>query len=428
MSALRVAYITGAYPAVSHTFIDREIQSLRGRGVHVETITLRSVPPEDLLTEHDREEAARTFRVLPPSPARLLAAHLRAFATSPRRYLQTLRLAQQVGRPGLKGAIWKAFYFVEAVLVADHLRRRDVPHIHAHFANSATWVAMLAAEVSGRTWSFTMHGPSEFDDVSLYGLGEKARRAAFVACIGTYCQTQMMRVLDPADWDKLIVVRCGVDLEQYAPAPSSPARPAGASVILSVGRLSPDKGQRNLLRAAAKLRDGGWQGTLRLVGDGPDRPALEALARELGMEDQLELPGSRGQDVLPDLYRDADIFVMTSLAEGIPVVLMEAMATGLPVVTPAINGIAELVEHDLSGLTTRPGRGLETADALARLDEDPELRGRLGRRAREAVAAEFAHPAVVGPLIAAFTAATTGEQNVAAVVGGRSADLELDRS
>lgn len=396
-----VGYITGFYPAVSQTFIDREVQSLRARGLDVRTISLRRAPTSTLLTEHDREEAEQTWVVLPPRPADLVRANMRLLRASPRTYLRTLRNATRLGYPGARGLVWKVFYFAEAVLVADFVLRERIGHLHAHFANSASWVALLASELADVPWSFTMHGPREFDDVERFALKEKVEASAFVACIGDYARSQLMRMVDADQVGKLLVVRCGVDPERFASAlPAAPRGPEPS--LVSVGRLVPEKGQAILIEAVAELNSQGRPLRLQLVGDGPDRERLERLATRLGVAERVDFLGSVGQDKIGGIVKSADLFVLASFAEGIPVALMEAMAAGTPVVSTWVMGIRELIEHEHSGLLVTPGRPDLLSAAVGRLLDDVPLRDRCVEAARLTIQATFSHPDVVDPLLQAF--------------------------
>jgi glycosyltransferase involved in cell wall biosynthesis len=250
---------------------------------------------------------------------------------------------------------------------------------------------MLAADfgrAEGLSWSFTMHGPTEFDDVTAFALADKVRDAQWVACISDYCRSQLMKLVEPRHWDRLEIVHCGVDAERFAPVDRS-ARDPGALEVLCLGRLVPDKGQVILLDAVAALRRDGSDARLTLAGDGPDRGALEAHAKALGVADAVRFVGAVGQDRIRELYAAADVFCLPSFAEGVPVVLMEAMACGLPVVTTRITGVPELVDDGRSGMLVRPGRSDELAGALQRMLDDPEMRRRLGETGRRKVEAEY---------------------------------------
>ena len=386
----RIGYLVSAYPAVSHTFIAREIEALRGIGVEVETMSIRRTPEQLLLSAEHRQAAAETFAVLPVSPRRLVRSHARAFATRPAVYLRTLGRALRLSGGGARGTLWQLFYFAEAMLVWAYCRERGITHIHVHFANVASAVALLAADfgdTDGLRWSFTMHGQTEFDNVSRFRLAEKVRDAAFVACISDYCRSQLLRQVEPDHWHKLAVVRCGLDgaaVKTLAPAP--PRTGAGGPLrVLSVGRLVPEKGQFILLQALAELRRRGIDVSATLVGDGPDREILERAVRRLRISELVTFTGSLGADRVAQLYLEADVFCLASFAEGVPVSLMEAMSNRLPVVTTRVAGIPELVEDGVSGALLPPGQVAPLADVLERLAEEPQLRETWGEAGRQRV-------------------------------------------
>jgi colanic acid/amylovoran biosynthesis glycosyltransferase len=403
-ASTRIGYLIAEYPKISHTFIDREIEALRELGVDVATFSIRPTPADQLLTEADRRAAAETFSILPAGPGRLARAHLRGLRAHPLRYATTLVQALRLSAGGARANLWQLFYFAEAMVLWEECRRRGIDHIHAHFANVASAVAMFAASFGGgdrMSWSFTMHGPTEFDDVTRYAIAEKIRSATFVACISDYCRAQLMKLVEPRHWDKLSVVRCGLDFDQLpdldldldvgldldeaGAGVDTDGRASGPLRVLSVGRLVADKGQLLLVQAVAALRARGVDVTLTLVGDGPDRGALTDAVRRLGIGESVLLAGAVDQGRLPELYLSSDVFCMPSFAEGLPVVLMEAMAHGLPVVATRIAGVSELVQDGVNGAVVAAGRVDLIVDALARLAADPELRARWGAAGRHGV-------------------------------------------
>jgi colanic acid/amylovoran biosynthesis glycosyltransferase len=399
---VRVAYLISRYPIVSHTFVLREVRALRALGLEVDTVTVVRVDRDELVEEETRLEDARTLALRPVGIGTLLGAHLWALARRPRRYVATLRRALAPRPSGLKALVWQLAYFAQAILLARHLHRRGIHHVHAHHANVASDVALLAAAYDPRgSWSFTMHGPTEFWDVGHFRLGEKTAAADFVACISDFARSQLMAQVAEPHWSKLHVVHCGVDPGAFAPREPVPAGPLR---VLSVGRLAPQKGQGVLLQAIATLRDQGVDARLTLVGEGPSRPELERLVQSLRLEDRVVLTGAVGQDRIRPLYAEADVFCLTSFGEGVPIVLMEAMAMEIPVVAPAIMGIPELVEDGVSGLLTPPARPDATAAALASLARDPQRARALGRAGREAVVAGFDERATAARLRELFTA------------------------
>ena len=392
---MRVAYLTGRYPGISHTFIMREVRALRALGLEVDTFSVWPTDRSLLLARADEEEHASTYTLLPLRPSATLRAHLAAAVTRPRRYRQTIRRAVKLKRPGLRGWGLAMSWVLEAIVLWHQCRLRGIRHVHVHLNGTAPTVALLVAvfaddSSSGGhswTWSLTVHGPSEFYDTQGEQLAEKVRAATFVICISDFARSQLMGLVEEPYWPKLRVVHCGVDPEVFIPV----KRGNGETLqILNVGRLVSVKGHAVLIEAASLARQKGVPVHLTIVGEGPTRPELEQLIRANDLPSLVKLAGAMGQDEILELYRSSDVFCMSSFAEGVPVVLMEAMAQEIPVVAPAIMGIPELVDDDVSGLLIRPARPDQIADSLARLAGSRELRVTLGRRGREKVIAEFA--------------------------------------
>jgi glycosyltransferase involved in cell wall biosynthesis len=205
-----------------------------------------------------------------------------------------------------------------------------------------------------------------------------------------------MGLIDEDEWSKLWVIHNGIDPEHFAP-PASRRNGSGPLNVLYIGRMVPVKGQALLIDAVEQLHRSGMNLEATLLGEGVRREALTRLVRERRLDDVIRLPGVVGQEEIRDYYRQADIFVLPSFAEGIPGVLMEAMAMGLPVVTTRIAGIPELVEDGYSGFVVPPGRVDALVDAVQRLAADPELRREMGERGRAKVIAEYSiEPSAAG--------------------------------
>jgi colanic acid/amylovoran biosynthesis glycosyltransferase len=387
-----IAYITTGYPALSHTFILREVEALRRRGAEISTTSVHRASSDGLLSEADRHAFATTYALLPPRWRDVARAHLLAAVKHPHALWSTLRLALKLGRPGWRGRLWQVFYFGEAVTAWAHWRRLGIRHVHAHFMAVPSDVALLASHLgrladSGPTsWSFTVHGMIEVWDVQSSRLAEKVRRAEAVVCISDFTRSQLMALVEEHHWPKLRVIRCGVRPTQYSGIGEPPP---GRPRILSVGRLVPEKGQSLLLRALALLAERGVDAELELVGDGPNREKLGRLAAELGLEDRVRFAGAIGQDAIAAHYESATLFCLPSFCEGIPVVLMEAMACRRAVIATAVSGVRELVRDGDTGVLVSPGREDELADALQMLIADAALRRRLGDAAQRHVARRY---------------------------------------
>jgi glycosyltransferase involved in cell wall biosynthesis len=392
---VKIAYLCSEYPAISHTFVLREVEALRRLGAALTTFSIRRTRADRLLSEADRRAAETTVAILPPSWPRLLRVQLGLMLRAPGVYASTLALALRLAPPGLRGRLWQVFYFAEATMLWSACRERGIRHIHVHLANAAADLALLATRIGAAvepeqpwSWSFTMHGPTEFADLRHYRLAEKLSDASFVVCISDFARSQLMALSDPDDWDRLEVIHVGIPVDQFTrSAPPQPtSRPPS---ILYIGRLVPEKGQAVLLEAVALLAGRGHNVEVTLAGDGALRGDLEARAERLGIGPQVSFLGAVGQDRLRELYEGASIFCLPSFAEGVPVVLMEAMAMALPVVSTRITGIPELIEDGVGGLLVAPGRPDELADRLETLLSDPALCRDLGAHGREAVLREF---------------------------------------
>ena len=380
-----VAYLTGEYPRATDTFIQREVMALRGHGVPVETCSIRKTGVEHLVGEEQRTEAKNTFYVLQTAknPLRLLGSHLRALTGSPKRYFAGLKLAWQSAPPGLRAHLYQLFYFAEAVVLADHLRKRGVVHLHNHIATASCTVAMLASAVSGIPYSFTLHGPDIFFEPHRWRLDLKIRHARFVACISDFCRSQAMAFSGTADWPKLHIVHCGVEPERYD---TRPERGNPAPHLLFVGRLAAVKGLPVLFDALPQVLQEFPDLRISLIGDGPDRASLETMAVHLP---QVAFLGYQSQTEVAEMLQQADMLVLPSFAEGVPVVLMEAMAARLPVVTTQVAGIPELVENHVSGELVPPGDADALAQAIIGLLADRSRRDEMGKTGRAKVVREY---------------------------------------
>jgi glycosyltransferase involved in cell wall biosynthesis len=402
---MRIAYLTGEYPRATDTFIQREVQALRDRHFEVFTFSVRRPKPQEIVSAAQQAEAERTQYLLPPSLFPLVWAHLWLLLSQPRRYITALGLAWHTHQPGLRGTLYQLFYFLEAGLLSYRLHQRQIQHLHNHFGDSSCTVAMLAATLGGISYSFSLHGPGIFFEPMRWRLDEKIRRARFVCCISHFCRSQAMVFTPPENWSRLHIVHCGVDPNAF-----QPGEPSGTgNRLLYVGRLAAAKGLPILLESVASLRTRGIEVSLNVVGDGPDRPLLEAQAKQLGISECVNFVGYQSPAAVQQYLSTADIFVMSSFAEGIPVVLMEAMASGLPVIATRIAGIGELVEDHVSGYLVPPGDVALLSQYIAALSQDGALRRRLGKAGRQRVADDFNLLTEAAWLAQILTSALKGE-------------------
>ena len=181
--------------------------------------------------------------------------------------------------------------------------------------------------------------------------------------------------------DRTVVIHNGVSLD----VPRRPPRDGDPVTLLSVGRMRAPKDFVTLVRAMAALEPG--SACLRIAGDGPDRAAVASEVARLGLGDSVELLGTRSD--VPELLAGADVFVLSSDSEGLPMSVLEAMAAGVPVVASAVGGVPEAVSEGETGTLVPPRDSAALAQALIRLVADPALRARLGEVGRRRVEREF---------------------------------------
>lgn len=377
---MRIAYLINQYPMTSLSFIRREIQSLEALGHEVERFALRSWPEAPLVDPGDLAEHAKTRYLQDAGALRILWAVLLTALGRPLAFARALGLVLRTAPRSDRSLLLHLAYLAEAALLTRWLMQAPVAHLHAHFSSNSTDVAMLCHVLGGPPYSFTIHGPDEIDRADGLTLGEKVRRAEFVAAISDFCRSQVMRWCDPADWRKLEIVHCALEDGYFeaTPAPTS-AR------FLNIGRLSEQKGQLVLVEAAARLRSEGREFEVLLLGDGPMRPLLEARIAETGLEDVVQLAGWATNDEVRRQIRACRALVLPSFAEGLPVVIMEAFALERPVISTYVAGIPELVAPGVSGWLVPASNVERLVDAMRdALDSPSEALAAMGRAGREA--------------------------------------------
>jgi glycosyltransferase involved in cell wall biosynthesis len=353
------------------------------------------------MPEAEVEESEKTFYIKQAGAARAVAIAVKTLLLRPAVFARGVTAALRLGRWNPGATLYAFFYLAEALILGDWMRSRGLRHLHIHFCGPVATVGMMASMAWGFSYSLTVHGPDEFYDVEKFYLKEKVEQAKFILCISNFCRSQLMRLAAPEHWDKMHVVRLGIDPNIFVPTRKE-SKPDGTLEILCVGRLVPSKGQLILLQACDLLHGRGYSLRVRLVGAGPDSEHLQAFAREKGIEAVFE--GAKSHDETRQLLGHADIFALASFAEGVPVALMEAMAMEIPCVSTRIAGIPELIRDGLDGLLV-PASSVEAlASALERLIEDPGLRQSLGAAGCKRVLERYNLPLNVALLARVFRA------------------------
>lgn len=378
--------MTGQYPAMSMTFVDREIRALRARGIEVATYSQKAPNQKSLQGAFQIEEAERVvcLRRRLKEPGALVAAILVALRR-PARFLSTLRLASQTAPPGFKGGLRQLFYLLEAVVLARDFAQQKVCHVHNHLGDASGTVALLAAELRSIPFSMTLHGPEIFWDRAYWSLSRKIRKSQFTACISGYAMAQAMLVTEGSHREKLHIVHCGIELDNY----SRTKRSSGLTSLLFIGRLEYRKGLHVLLHAFAELRGLGHDARLTIIGDGPEREALSQMSGSLMLQDRVSFVGAKTEAEVADYLASADILLAPSLSEGLPTVILEALASEVPVIASSVAGIAEAVRQNETGLLVSPCSPEELTQAIIEMLDRPDRRISMGQAGRRLVEAEY---------------------------------------
>ena len=372
---LRVAYVVTHYPRLAQTFISEEVRALRAAGVEVVTTSVNRPEPSDVAGPEGRREEAATLYLKSVGALAAARAVLAALRRGPGAVLAVWWALVGPARFDVRAVIVRTVHVVEGVLLWSHCRRIGVRHLHAHFGGGTSNAAWCAVELARRietdrwTWSMTIHGPHDFMNERDCLFDRKAASASFLVAISDFTRSQLLRNIDPADWPKVRVIRCGVDLEAYALRPEH--APSPVPNLLMVGRLAPEKGHVVLVEALALLAKRGVVADAQIVGGGPFRDEIEDAARRAGVAEHVHLLGERPPAEVRALLTEADVFCLPSFAEGLPVAMMEAMAIGTPVATTFISGIPELAVDGRTAAVVPAGDAEAFADGVERLLADP---------------------------------------------------------
>jgi glycosyltransferase involved in cell wall biosynthesis len=394
-----IAFLTSYFPSISETFIYNEIIRLRQRGVRIKTFSVRKPTFESISRESHGLYNTTTY-LLPLGIVDLLTAHVCEFCRTPWKYTYSLAflLTRYFKRP-LNDRIKTLFHFAEGVYFAWSLRKESgAIHIHAHYASHPCTISFVASQLTGIPFSFTAHA----DDIVIEGLmlEEKVRAAKFVITCSNYGKRMLLKPLGDGEAKKVFTVYHGVDSDRFTGI--RPDRGNGQFTFLHVGRLSPEKAQKQIVEACFHLRRKGLHFECIIVGDGPLREDLTRMAKALKVEECICFVGRVFQEEIVGYYLSADAFILSSIRENLPNVLLESLAAGVPVIAPRIGAIAELVEDGINGILVEPGNTLALSAAMERMMLDTTSRTRMGHSGRKLVREHFDREECIEKLLTVY--------------------------
>lgn len=367
---MKITYFVNQYPAVSHSFIRREIMALERKGVEVQRISIRGWNAE-AVTEDDKIEKEKTSYVIQNGVLPLLISLMKVAFRSPVSFFSALRLAFKVSFRSDRSLLLHLITLAEACHILPMLNDFNSGHVHAHFGTNSTEVIMLAKMLGGPDYSFTVHGPEEFDKPNALHLKEKIKHASFVVAISSFGRSQIFRWIEKSEWHKVKVVHCGLEKtfhnQQAFSLPDIPR-------LVCVGRLCEQKGQLLLMEACRILKSKNIPFQLILAGDGELRNEIASLIQAYQLNDNIRITGWISSEQVREEILASKGMILPSFAEGLPVVIMEAMSLKRPVLTTYVAGIPELVEPGVNGWLFPAGDVNQIADAMIEFFSTPQLK------------------------------------------------------
>lgn len=377
---MKIAYILNTYPQPSHSFIRREIRALEAAGHEVLRFAMRATS-DTLVEPQDTFEASKTDYVLGEGAGPIAKCVWQMLRKDAAAFFGAVQVAWKMGRASEVGVLRHLIYLAEACYVAARCEAEKVSHAHAHFGTNATAVALLAHMLGGPEYSFTVHGPEEFDSPRALSLGIKMHHAAFTIAISHFGRSQLCRWAVPDDWDRIEVVHCGIEPANFAqiiPLTKGPRR------LVAIGRFVEQKGQLALVAALAQVANKDVH--LTLIGDGEMRGQIEASIAKHKLKDRITLTGWVDEARVQSEITTAHALIMPSFAEGLPMVVMEAMAAARPVIATYIAGTPELVKDGETGWLVPAGDVQALAQAIDAFATTPLIKlSKMGKAGRARV-------------------------------------------
>lgn len=400
----KITYLLLTFPKLSTTFIDREILALRRMGAAVKIVAL--LRPNGPLSAYQRDLQRETRYIYPARWTTMVAAHLHYLVSHPRRYFSTLFYLLTREHPTFLSHRRTLLHFFQGVDVTYALRREPGDHIHAHFLNQSATIALVAGRLLNIPYSVTVHASGELY-ANPFMVREKMAGAKFIATCTEYNRDYLSRLSENLFDQKLLVNYHCLDTDLFQRRHTLPQEPR---VILSVGQLMERKGLIYLVRACRILKDCNARFTCRIVGEGPQRKALEDEIKRLGLSQEIELAGALPQEELIHQYEQSSIFTLPAVEaengdrDGIPNVILEAMAMELPVVSTWHSGLPEVIRDQENGLLVPPRQPASLAEALLFLLKDTETARAIGLQGRRTVLDKFNPQRNIQKLVDAFMA------------------------
>lgn len=396
---MRVAYVLKSFPEPSETFVADEIASLEHVGI--EPVVLH-VYAGDLSVVHPSARAVmaagHVFKLGGVSLWTAAKSFARLLALAPWRSLRTLRMA---------AGHRDRWCYVQALPAAAWCADRQIDVLHAHFADINLLYAAAISAWLGAPYGVTTHRYDILGEpIELATACALLHAASSVVTISDFNRRHMVQKYGLEE-ENVKVIHCGVDLSRFNFVPDRIHVDGMPLRIMNVGRLVPIKAQDVLLDALHIVRQQGVLFRMDVIGGGELHHALLSQCQALGLSDVVTFHGAQPEAVVRSFLSQANLFVLSSRSEGLPVACIEALAVGTPVVATRIFGIPELITDGESGLLVPPDDPLALAQAIVSASKDADLRRRMGAAGRKVVEQGFDRSQCTDQLAAAWRSAAS---------------------
>ncbi len=380
MTQQKIAYVLAEFPSFTETFVAKEILYINESfPLYIFVLKKGECPIE----EHVQKTLKNNIIYVPSWTSWKILPFVPRAITSP--------TVWRNARYGLKEVIHQMKAFLVSFYITQQAKLLRIQHIHAHFANYPTEIAILVSRFSGIPYSFTAHANDIYVDSNK--LPEKIKHAAFVTTCTKYNKNWLDALVIFEGKHKIHLIYHGVDLDNWQYR--QPCTLKFPTDILAIGRLIEKKGFIFLLEAVKILIEKGIPVRLRMVGKGKDEQKLKRYCQRHKLEEIVTFLGWQNADQIKHLYACSDIFVLPSIIsvdgdrDGIPNVVLEAMATGVPVISTPISGIPEVIQHEHNGLLIPEKDSIRLAQAISTLINNHALRTTYAENARYFVEEHF---------------------------------------
>ena len=395
-----IGFLSNYFPSLTETFIYREAFELKRNGFKLKFFSLRK-PDSKKISKEALIFYNNTFYLLPMVLSHFIKSHFKFFFMNPYKYINTCIRMINGTHKNNKDRVRSFLHFAEGVVLANKMIEESIQHVHAHYASQAASVARVIYLLTNITYSISAHAHDIWYDQLL--LPEKLNEAIFISCCSDFGRKWLLKQSKNDLSHKIMLIYHGLDVEKFVPPNNE--RKRKKNLILSIGRLTEQKGFSDLIEACSILNKENYQFYCIIIGEGELRQKLEEQIVKNNLLFKVKLMGAMYQDKIKKYYDKAWIFVLPCVdtkdgnRDGIPNVILESMAKKLPVITTDNSGQPEIIENGVNGILVSPHSPKMIAEAIKLLSNNNVLREKIKVNAYNKITKDFNNKHTIKPLI-----------------------------